>query len=203
MNAGDAKTRTREPVAAVTPWRWWSNLIGYHVVWFCAVMGAAHGLTWPSVAAFVGFAAWQLGISRQRRLEAKLMALAVGCGLLLDGSLAASGWLDYATSAFAIPPGGAPLWILAMWASFALMLTQALQFLQQRLWLAGVLGAIVGPLTYWCAARAWHVVAFAPPDWRGLLGLAIGWGLAMPLLAATARRLQARRHSIDPHGDQT
>ena len=42
-------------------------------------------------------------------------------GALMDGGLAASGWLVYAASA----PSWPPLWILAIWAAFALTLNHS------------------------------------------------------------------------------
>lgn len=179
--------------------RLWGNFIGYEAVWFCAVIAAAHGLTWPGVLAFAGFAAWQLALSSRRATECKLMVLALSCGLVLDGLLAASGWVRYDAAIPALPPGGAPLWILALWASFALTLTQSLRYLQKRLWVAGMFGFVGGPLAFWCASRGWSVVVFDAPQWRGLLALAVGWGVAMPLLADFARRELAAKSNA--HGE--
>lgn len=183
------------PIAVAAParardtrMRLWGNFIGYEMVWFCAVIAAAHDMAWPGVLAFAGFAAWQLTLSPRRSTEYKLLGLALSCGLVLDGLLAATGWVRYAAAIPALPPGGAPLWILALWGSFALTLTQSLRYLQKRLWVAGLFGAMGGPLAFWCASRAWHVVAFDAPQWRGLLALAVGWSLAMVLLVGCARR---------------
>lgn len=180
------------PLARATDRSWirlLANFVGYQAVWFTAVIAAAHGLAWPGAVAWAAFAAWQLSVARQRRLQIGLIAIALGCGLVLDGLLAASDWIDYAAADIALPPGAAPLWILALWASFALTVTRSLQFLQKRLWVASLFGAVGGPLAYWAASRAWGVVTFTTPQWHALAGLAIGWGLAMPLLAGVARRV--------------
>lgn len=166
----------------------WSNLLGYHAVWLTAVIAAAHGLTWPGLVALALFAACQLGLSRNRLLDGQLMAWALVCGLILDGALAASGWIAYAEPEQAVPPGGAPLWILTLWAAFALTLNHSLRFLQDRLWVASVLGAVGGPLAYWGATRAWGVARFVNPEWHALVALTAGWAVALPLLAAWARR---------------
>lgn len=165
----------------------WLNFVGYEAVWFCAVIAAAYGLVWPGPLAFVLFAACQVGLATQRRVQLQLMVVAITCGMVIDGLLAASGWIDYAARGPALPPGGAPLWILALWGAFALTLTESLRYLQKNLWIACLFGAIGGPLAYWFAARAWGVVRFAEPSWHAWLALAVGWGLAMPLLAGMAR----------------
>lgn len=172
--------------------RFWGNLLGYQTVWFCAVIGAAHGVVWPGLLSMALFALWQLYLSRQPGVELRLMAVALLCGLLIDGSLATSGFADYALPNLALPPGGAPLWILALWLSFALTVTQSLRYLQKYLWLAAVFGAVGGPVAYLGAARAFAVVQFQAPQWHALLLLALGWGLAMPLLAGLGRRWSAR-----------
>lgn len=180
----------------------WANFIGYQAVWFCAVIAAAYGLAWPGALACVAFSSWQLAISRHRRIEARLVLIALGCGLLLDGALAVSGWIDYVASGISIPPGGAPLWILALWVSFALTVTQSLHYLQKRLWVASLFGVIGGPLAYWCAGRGWGVVVFAAPQWHALGALAIGWGVAMPLLAGAARHMLSRMDVQTPGGSR-
>jgi len=164
--------------------RFWGNLLGYQLVWFAAVIGAGRGQWWPALAAAVLFGAWQLTLSRQRMLELRLVIAAAVLGTLLDGGLAASGLLRYAAASIALPAGGAPLWILALWCAFALTLTQSLRWLQPRPWLAMLFGAIGGPLAYLGAARGFGAVAFAAPEWLAMAWLALGWALAVVLLTA-------------------
>lgn len=168
----------------------WLNAIGYQIVWFCAVIGAGSGRWWPALAASMVFVAWQWAVSRQRMVDLRLLAAALGCGLLIDGGMAASGLAGYAA---AWPVDGfAPAWILAVWAAFAMTLNQSMRWMQPRLWIAGLLGAVGGPLAYLGAARGWGAVEFAAPHWQALLGLAVAWALAMPLLAGLGRRWSAR-----------
>lgn len=169
----------------------WLNFVGYEIVWLAAVIGASRGRIWQGVLAVVLFALWQCAVSSRRMTELKLMALAVGCGLVLDGFLAASGVVRYAAPYPSLPSGGAPLWILVLWIAFALTLTQCLRYLQKNLWVAALFGGIGGPLVFWCAGRAWGVVHFPAPSWHALAALAVGWGLAMPLLVGMARRWSA------------
>lgn len=164
----------------------WISLIGYQLVWFASVIGAGHGLAWPGVLGLALYAAWQLSRSPARITDLKLMATAVLVGCLFDGGLIHAGLASYAA---AWPLASfAPIWILALWATFALTFTQSLRYLQTRLWIALVLGAVGGPMAYLGAARGWQVITFTAPSWHGLLWLAIGWGIATPLLAWLARR---------------
>lgn len=160
-------------------------LLAYQATWFAAVIGAGHGLWWPGVLAAALFALWRLAVSPHRALELRLMLTALGIGLMLENLWVGSGLLDYAA---AWPSAGSPAWILALWCAFALVVVPLLGYMHRRLWLAAVFGAIGGPLAYLGAARGWNVVQFSEPSWRGLLALAAGWALAMPLLAALAAR---------------
>jgi hypothetical protein len=166
--------------------KFWLSLIGYQAVWFAAVIGAAHGVAWPGIAGFVIYAAIQLLLARNIRVDLTLAATAVVLGFLLDGGLIRAGLATYATPWPS--PAFAPAWILALWAAFAMTFTQSLSYLQERLWLAVLLGLIGGPMAYFGAARAWQVVVFTPPIWPGLLWLGVGWALAAPLLAWMAKR---------------
>ncbi|MFN3310475.1 MAG: DUF2878 family protein [Thermomonas sp.] len=170
----------------------WLTLLAYQATWFAAVIGAGHGLWWPGVAAAALFAAWRLAVSPRRALELRLVLVALALGLALETLWVRGGLLEYRAT---WPWLAAPGWILALWLAFALTL---LGYLQRHLGLAALLGAIGGPLAYWGAARGWGVARFPDPAWHGLLALAAGWALAMPLLSWLARRgLQAES---TPHG---
>ena len=166
--------------------KFWASLIGYQLVWFAAVIGAGRGLAWPGIVGTLLYAACQLAAARQYKADLSLMAAAVVLGLLVDGGLIRAGLASYA----APWPSAtlAPAWILALWAAFAMTFTQSLRWLQTRLRLAALLGAVGGPLAYLGASRGWHVLSFADPAWRGLSSLGIGWALATAALAWLARR---------------
>jgi Protein of unknown function (DUF2878) len=163
-----------------------ANFVGYQLVWFAAVCGASRGWSWPAVLAMAVFAGWQLSVSGQRTVDVRLAGAAVVAGVALDGILSASGIVHYAASAAALPPGGAPLWILALWLSFALTLNHSLRWLIGQPVLGLALGAAGGPLAYAAAARL-GAVTFASPAWHGLASLAAGWAIAVALLCTLAR----------------
>ena len=63
-----------------------------------------------------------------------------------------------------------------------------------RFFFAIAFGIIGGPLAYWGASRGFDAVAFTMPL-QATLTLAIGWGIAMGVLTAIARR----RHTSIAH----
>lgn len=164
-----------------------ADWIGYQLVWWAAITGATHGLAWAGPLALLPFALLHLTWSGNVRVELRLMFAALLMGVLIDGALAWTGWLVYAAPVPALPAHGAPVWILALWAAFALTFTHGMRFLHGRPWTAVLLGLLGGPLAYLLATRTWDAVRFADPVWHGMLLLALGWAVAMPLLAALAR----------------
>ena len=163
--------------------RFWLNLLGYQAAWFVAVGFAARGLAWPGMLACLGFAAISWWASPLRRSDFLLACAALACGLLLDGVLAATGWLRYAAPLPALP---GPAWIVTLWVAFAMTLQHSLQWVVARPLVAIAFGIIGGPLAYWGASRGFDAVVFSMPV-QATLTLALGWGIAMGVFSAIAR----------------
>jgi hypothetical protein len=175
-----------------TRWKVLGNLVGYQLVWFTAVIGAGRDEAWPAIGAALLFATWQLATASSRMLELRLIAAALLFGTTIDGVAAAGGLIRYSAATPALPPGGAPLWILALWTAFALTLTRSLAWLKGRPQIGMLLGGIGAPLAYLGAARGWHAVVFAPPEWRGVLWLAAAWA------GSTTALVRLLTHGLHP-----
>ncbi len=171
----------------------WINAIFYQLTWIVAVAGAGHGLWWPGPLMLAVFIAWQLAVSTQRRADALLLLCAAIVGFAMDSGLILSGMLSYSA---AVPwPNLAPIWIVALWMSFALTLNHCLSYLKNHLVAAAVLGAIGAPLAYWAAASTWGALHFVAAQSTALIALALIWAVLTPLLCRLADFLG--RHEID------
>lgn len=161
-----------------------ANAIGFQLVWFAAVIGAANGLPWLGPLAALAFAAAVLARGGRRREDLTLLAVALPLGFALDTL-----WVRTGLVAFAAPwPGSvAPPWIVAMWLGFALTLNHSLARLRDLPWLAAALGAIGGPLAYLAAARGFGAARFADDPLPALLALSLAWALVVPLLLRVGR----------------
>lgn len=162
----------------------WLTLIAYEAVWFTAVIGAGHGQWWPGVLGTLAFAAWRLMVSRHRRVEWRLLAVALVLGLVLENLWVHGGLVAYAAP---WPWAESPAWLMCLWLAFALTIVPLFGYLHTRPALAAVFGAVGGPLAYLGAARGWHAVTMPSPLWPALLALAAGWAIALPLLTTLAR----------------
>lgn len=172
----------------------WFTLGAYEAVWFSAVIGASHGLAWPGVLAAALFAGWRITVSEQRQIELRLIAAGLLLGATLESAWVYGGLIRYAAD---WPMVQVPAWILALWIAFGLTIVPLFGYLHERPWLAALLGAIGGPLSYFAAARGWHVAFFEAPDWQIVIAMAFGWGIALPALTQLARHL-LRAASLSP-----
>lgn len=169
-----------------------ANAIGFQLVWFAAVIGAARGLPWLGPLAALAFAAAVLGWGGRRREDLSLLAVALPLGFALDTL-----WIRSGLVAFASPwPGGvAPPWIVAMWLGFALTLNHSLARLRDLPWLAAALGALGGPLAYLGAARGFGAASLGDEPLATLAALSLAWAAALTLLFRAARSFAPR---LDP-----
>jgi hypothetical protein len=166
-------------------------------VWFACVLGAAAGHGWLGPCAAVAFLAATLWRSPRRDAEAALILKAAVLGLALDSLLTAGGALEFAAPGPLGPGRLAPPWIVALWAGFATLLPRSLSWLQGRLWLAAVVGAVAGPMTYVGAASFGAAEVLVPtPTLVVLVGLE--YACALPLLALVSRAASAEAPSPTP-----
>ena len=55
----------------------WANLLGYQAAWFATVWSAGRGMPWLGVLACAAFLALQLGVSRRRGDDARVLVAAL------------------------------------------------------------------------------------------------------------------------------
>jgi hypothetical protein len=178
----------------------WINMVFYQATWITAVAGAGRGHWWPGLVVLFAFAIWQLATSRWRRADIVLVVAISIIGFGIDSVFLQRGLMH-----FAAPdswPDVSPVWMTALWSSFALALNHSLAFLQRRRWLAALLGCIGAPLAYWAAGNAWHALAFGSQPLLTVALIAGTWAVLMPVFSDLA--LQWRRFdapSLPPRGE--
>lgn len=160
------------------------NFIAFEAGWMACVLGAAKGMPLLGLMATALIIAVHLKTTSNPVPELKLMAVAVAMGLFFDSLLVTAGWLVYPNGTFIA--GIAPYWILAMWALFATTLNLSMVWLKKRLWLAAIMGAIFGPVSYVAGARLGGLEFINYQ--ASIVALAVIWGISMPLLFLAARR---------------
>jgi hypothetical protein len=169
--------------------------VAYFVVgqgaWFACVLSAARGIPWVGVLVTALLVAVHVLRVRRPREELKLVLCVLVIGGVWDSLLVRAGLLAYPNSTTL--PGLAPLWIIALWASFAAQFNTTYQWLKSRLWVAALLGAIAGPMSF-RAGAALGAVDFVKP-WPAAAALAVGWAVMLPLIDLLSHRWDGVRRS--------
>ena len=153
---------------------WYPVLNGllFNLSWLVIVLGqsAAIALAAVGVHLIIHFSAcgW-------RAPELRLVAAVTAVGFLLDQLLFALGVFTINGAAAA-----APLWMSCLWPVLATTLLHAFGRLAGHYWLAALLGAVGGSLSYIAGTRL-SAVDFASPQ-AGPLIMAVLWSLLMPAL---------------------
>ncbi|MBB5540049.1 DUF2878 domain-containing protein [Paraburkholderia fungorum] len=162
----------------------WLYFVVGQAGWFVCVLSAARGVAWIGGAFVLATVVWHATRVAAPVPELKLVATAVLIGALWESLLVASGLLVYPGGA--LIGGTAPWWLLALWALFAVQFNVLFGWLKRRLFLAAMVGALAGPLSF-RAGAALGAVRFGDPV-LSLFALSVGWAVLMPLMLALARR---------------
>ena len=155
-----------------------ANFVVFEAAWFACILGVAHGQPGWGTAVVIAAIAWHVAISARPATELALVGLLSAIGLVAESIVVSQGHVAY--------PDGQPLawvapyWMVALWGEFAMALNVTLRWLKGRTWLAAVLGAVFGPLSFLGGVRlggARFVDAAA-----ALATLACMWAVLMPLV---------------------
>jgi len=172
------------------------NFTLFQLAWFAAITGGAAGYDGLAALPAVAVCLLHLGLNRLSwRGEAWLVLGVTLLGLIVETAFINLGALHYAGSeAGAMLP---PLWILALWLAFGTLPNGSLHWLKGKALLQIILGAVLGPLSYVAGVRL-GAATLGEPEWLSIGVIAIGWGLAMPIMFRLAKRLEAGLQSSAP-----
>ncbi|MHC5064650.1 MAG: DUF2878 domain-containing protein [Planctomycetota bacterium] len=163
-----------------------ANFAIFQIVWFIVVLSAAEESSWIGILAAALWVLLHVFASGRPMAELGLIAAVTVCGVFIDQLAVLSGAQIFADSQTYI--GFVPLWIAALWATFATTLNFSLSWMKGRYLLALILGAILGPIVYVGAEGLGALQLGDDPRWLALSGLSIEWAIMMPLVLWFARK---------------
>ncbi|MDX5406734.1 MAG: DUF2878 domain-containing protein [Chromatiaceae bacterium] len=152
----------------------WRALIGFELCWFALVF-------WQNLAMLPVLLYWLYGFWRLNRHERVAVLLIMLFGVALDSALIAAGVLSFTTSQML------PLWFVLLWGVFALAAVEFMAKLLTKTWLAALLGASGGPLSYWGGAALSGGVLQFPSPLYSVIVLIIAWALLAIALGQSRR----------------
>lgn len=153
------------------------------------MLSAAHGAPWIGALLVILLIGLHLAWVARPVEELKLVFLAMLIGGAWDSVLVYAGLLSYPSGM--VLSGLAPYWIPMLWAMFAAQLNITYEWLKLRLWLAALLGAVAGPLSFRAGAALGALRFVAPLP--AAVALGAGWSVLLPLLIVLSRRFNGVR----------
>ncbi|OUU80905.1 MAG: hypothetical protein CBC38_00175 [Gammaproteobacteria bacterium TMED78] len=161
------------------------NFLFFQLGWFACVVGAANNLylLGPIVVFFVVFFYLARSINPVKELFFVLIVSLIG--LLWENFIIILEVLEYRSNNIVI--GFAPLWIVAMWASFSTTIKISLSWLNRKIYLLFIFGFFGGPLSFYAGESLGGVIFLDRA--LGYTLLAVGWSIMFPLLFYISNKL--------------
>jgi len=160
------------------------NVVAFDALWTLAMFGAGKPWWWAAPALIVLSTVGQLRLSPSSCREACVILAGAFFGTSLDWLGASLGWFHFSSGSRA----QFLIMFFMLWVNFGTTLRPSLRWMWRRPLLAGVLGAIGGPVAYWVGSRI-GAITLAEPEWRGLVWVAVQYGIALPVWMVVANRV--------------
>jgi hypothetical protein len=167
------------------------NFVLFEAAWFAGILGAAHGRPLLGTLTVAAVIAWHLSVSARPAIEARLVAAALATGVVFETLCVQLGDVRFTSGQpLAQFP---PYWMIALWGLLAIALNVTMRWMKGRWWLAALMGAVAGPMSYAAGVRL-GAAAFLDAG-AALTTLAIGWALLMPLMMWLSERFDGVAHA--------
>lgn len=163
-----------------------ANFLLFQTLWFGSVFGAAHGYAWAGPACLGLFIVCHFKwLTKDAYADMLLMAACLLLGLVVDTAGSLLGLVSFVLYDF---NPITPVWLLCLWAGFALTINHSMSWMKTQLLLATIAGAVFGPLSYYAGWQAGAMQWLQPALAAGFIS--ISWALLMPGLCWLARRIE-------------
>jgi hypothetical protein len=170
------------------------NVVFFQALWLVSVGGAGKGYWWIGLPVLAAFCIYHFAVTEWKAADAQLLLIAVVCGFVADSALVQ---LNLVRFEQAFPWSGfAPVWIISLWAGFALTINHSMAFFQNKLPWAVLFGLLGGPLAYYIAANIWKAVTLTASPYSVYGALALVWAIMTPLLLQIGFNLRKSAASV-------
>ena len=151
----------------------WLNAIFFYIAWYACIYGAT--LDWEvlgvvTTAVIIGI---HFMISKKRKSDSIILALFLLVGLFGDWILLLSSVISYPFVNFDVTTLGVPLWILMIYASFAITINHSMFIILRYPKTGSFIGGIGGAISYYLAAKVGAIGL--PLGWISLIAIAAYW----------------------------
>ena len=163
------------------------DLIGFKICWIACAFSTKWGNPYLGPIITLVFILLHLVIVKFDLRDIKIISLSLLIGLAIDSLFFNLNLINY-QGGILVTFNLAPLWILSMWAGFAVTLLYTLQSIKDRYFISGLLGFIGGPLSYNAGVQIGSVIIKGSVAY---FTLALTWGIIIPFLFYIINQLES------------
>ena len=156
------------------------NFFLFQIAWFACALGAGNNAENISLLVLVLVLTIHLFLSRHRQRDVQFLLLAAIIGALVDSTLGWFGILKFNDQWLS------PLWLVGLWMAFASTIHYSLSWLNKKLILSSVFGAIAGPLSYYAGSK-FGALQLGANVVICVVILAVVWAMILPLFFALSK----------------
>lgn len=143
----------------------------FQLGWFACALGARQ--PWLLLIALACIGAHLRWIAKARN-EWRVLVYVAACGWGVDSALMHLGLFSFPDQQLLLP-----LWLALLWLLFASTLGYSLNWSARPWWLASLVGAVGGPMSYFAGSRLADV-GLPLGTWPSLLLIAMIWAVLLP-----------------------
>ena len=154
------------------------NFLGLQVTWAACAYGAINSQ--PLIGAMVGAAYIGLHflLTHSRRSDLLTLLCLSAIGIALDYINMKFGVITFNSDTASMH--FIPVWLVALWAVFSLMIPHSLHWLSKKPLLAVIFGALGGGSSYWLGHKL-GAITLGEPLVTSVLIYAVEWAIYMPI----------------------
>ena len=163
------------------------NAIAFNIGWFACVLSSRWGTPLAALP-IVGviLALHLLVITPRHTMKAEALAIAAVAAI---GAVVDTLNLSFGVLGFGWPPTVFVPWIACFWLNFACTLNTSLRWLARMPLIAGILGVVSAPGTYYFGVKL-GALQLHETAWIALAVLAVQWLFMLPAMSLLARHIR-------------
>lgn len=157
----------------------YGNAIIFQALWFASILGAKASMAWPAILLLLTLVCWGFVFSKQIQTDLRMLIVGVLVAFSVEPIWIGQGLVIYPLQPESYFP---PLWIVALWAGFAVSFNHSLRWLREKYLLCTVLGGF-GSICSITAAFRLDAIAL-PQGWLAfVIQYGIVWAIIVPILS--------------------
>jgi hypothetical protein len=157
----------------------WISFLLFQIGWWSAAILVQRELAWIATAILFSLVGFHLALHHKRSEYITILIVAL-LGYSMDSLFHGLHLVDISPAGWKYLPHP---WLLGLWALFATTVNHSMAWVFTKPLAAAVVGAVLGPATYYLAGEKFGLLSFASPLSWSLAWYAVAWAVLMLTLS--------------------